>query len=121
MTPVPGPISDRPKLDKNVPVKILFTDIRGFTSMSEKMKDDCNFIKDFLYKNVYNHSKLKQKRYEVEKIVTKLFKYFLENFNSLPEDWSIKEKNDSKHRIICDYISGMTDRYASKLYKSIYE
>ena len=89
--------------------------------MSKKMKGDCNLIKDFLYHNVYNHSKLKQKRNEVEKIVTKLFKYFLQNFNSLPKDWSLQEKDECKQRIICDYISGMTDRYASKLYKSIYE
>ena len=32
-----------------------------------------------------------------------------------------KKKDEDKHRIICDYISGMTDRYAFKLYKSIYE
>ena len=50
-----------------------------------------------------------------------LFKYFLKNFNSLPSDWLLQNKEESKHRIICDYISGMTDRYASKLYKSIYE
>ena len=47
--------------------------------------------------------------------------YFLDNFKSLPNDWLLQEKYESKHRIICDYISGMTDRYASKLYKSIYE
>ena len=45
----------------------------------------------------------------------------LENFHKLPKDWSIQKKKESKNRIICDYISGMTDRYASKLYKSIYE
>ena len=33
----------------------------------------------------------------------------------------LEEKNESKHRIICDYISGMTDRFATNLYKSIYE
>ena len=90
-------------------------------SMSKHMKIDSNIIKDFLYNNVYKHPKLKKKRNEVEKIVMKLFKYFLENFKSLPADWLLQEKYESKHRIICDYISGMTDRYASKLYRSIYE
>ena len=56
-------------------------------SMSKQMKIDSNIIKDFLYNNVYNHPKLKKKRNEVEKIVMKLFKYFLENFKSLPDDW----------------------------------
>ena len=90
-------------------------------SMSKQMKVNSTIIKDFLYNNVYNHSKLKQKRNDVEKIVMKLFKYFLENFKSLPEDWLLQEKYESKHRIICDYISGMTDRYASKLYRAIYD
>jgi len=90
-------------------------------SMSEKMKNDSVLIKNFLYVNVYNHSKLKQKRNEVENIILKLFDYYLKNFDKLPKDWAIQKKEESKKRIICDYISGMTDRYASKLYKSIYE
>ena len=90
-------------------------------SMSDEMKKDCILIKNFLNINVYNHTKLKQKRKEVEKIVIKLFQYFSKNFNSLPNDWLLLAKKENKHRIICDYISGMTDRYAAKLYKSIYE
>ena len=89
--------------------------------MSQSMKQDSNLIKDFLFKNVYNHSNLKKKRDEVEKIITKLFKYFIKNFNLLPKDWLLQEKNEGKNRIVCDYISGMTDRYAIKLYKSLYE
>ncbi len=90
-------------------------------SMSKKMIDDCKLIKDYLYINVYTHKKLQEKRLNVEKITKKLFEYFLINFHLLPSDWLIQEKIENKYRIICDYISGMTDRYASKLYKSIYE
>ena len=90
-------------------------------TMSDKMKNDSIIIKNFLYENVYNHSKLKKKRNAVEKIIIKLFVYFSNNFEKLPKDWSVQKKNESKNRIICDYISGMTDRFASKLYKSIYE
>jgi len=90
-------------------------------TMSEKMKNDCNMINEFLHTNVYNHKKLQQKRLHVEKVTEKLFKYFLKNFKKLPKDWFIQEKNEDKHRIICDYISSMTDRYALKLYQSLYE
>ena len=89
--------------------------------MSDEMKKDCKLIKEFLYQNVYNHSKLRVKRLKVENITKNLFKYYSKNFYLLPEDWLVQEKNESKYRIICDYISGMTDRYASKLFKSIYE
>ena len=90
-------------------------------NMSHKMKNECSDIRSFLFDNVYNHKRLLQKRQDSEKIIFKLFKFFEKNFNQLPEDWLLKIKFEDKNRIICDYISGMTDRYASKLYKKIYE
>ncbi len=90
-------------------------------SMSINMKNDCLMIRNFLNENVYNHPKLIKKKKDVEDIISKLFKYFLINPNKLPKDWLQESKNENINRIICDYISGMTDRYASKLYKSIYE
>jgi len=90
-------------------------------SMSQKLMKDCSEIREFLYDNVYNHSKLLNKRSNAENIVFKIFDYYKKNFEKLPDDWLLKRDYEIKQRIICDYISGMTDRYASKLYKSIYE
>ena len=90
-------------------------------SMSKKMEDNCSEIRSFLYNNVYNHPKLLEKRSNSEKIIFKLFQYFEKNFDKLPADWLSRAESELKQRIICDYISGMTDRYASKLYMSVYE
>jgi len=109
------------KLNKVKRLNDIFSNESFLISMSKKMIENCSLIKDFLYKNVYNHSKLIKKRVKVEVIIEKLFNFYSNNFKLLPRDWLIQEKNESKNRIICDYISGMTDRYASKLYKSIYE
>ena len=88
-------------------------------SMSEEMINNCLSIRDFLFENVYNHKSLLIKRKKAEEIIYKLFIFFINN-NNLPEDW--KNNNDSDiERKVCDYISGMTDRYASKLYSSVYE
>ena len=54
-------------------------------------------------------------------IIFKLFQYCEKNFDKLPADWLSRAESELKQRIICDYISGMTDRYASKLYMSVYE
>ena len=100
-------------------------DIKNFDnfliSMSKKMLNDCSEIRSFLYKNVYNHPKLIEKKSNSELIISKLFKYYENNFDKLPDDWLNKNKSELEQRIVCDYISGMTDRYALKLYKSIYE
>ena len=89
-------------------------------SMSEEMNNNCKSIRDFLFDKVYNHKSLLIKRKRSEEIIVKLFKFFENNSNKLPEDWKNK-KNTTLERNICDYISGMTDRYATNLYVSIYE
>ena len=90
-------------------------------SMSDDIKKECSDIRSFLYENVYNHPKLLKKRSNSENIIFKIFEYYKKNFEKLPKDWLLKGELEIQERIICDYISGMTDRYASKLYKSIYE
>ena len=82
-------------------------------TMSDKFFDYGNEIKKFLYKNVYNNIELEDKRKKSEIKIIKLFDYFIDNFETLPEDWKNKKNFMSKERIICDYIAGMTDRYAT--------
>jgi len=89
-------------------------------SMSDEMNKNCISIRDFLHENVYNHKSLLLKRKKAEKIIMELFKYFKNNPNKMPDDWN-NNKNEDIERIICDYISGMTDRFATRLYSSIYE
>jgi len=88
-------------------------------SFSPSMNSKSQDIKSFLFYNVYNHQNLLDKRQNVEKIISNLFKYFYKSSNKLPNDW--RSINEPIERIICDYISGMTDRYASRLHKDLYE
>ena len=88
-------------------------------SFSGAMESNSKKIKSFLFEKVYNHKNLIIKRDNVEKIISKLFKYFYSFPNKLPLDW--RKIDEPIERIICDYISGMTDRYASRLFKGIYE
>ncbi len=87
-------------------------------SYSKNMNINCKIIKEFLSKNVYNHKNLLEKRNFSKNVVHKLFLYFKNNNNKLPEDW-INQKIEIE-RLICDYISGMTDRFALNLYKEVY-
>ena len=88
-------------------------------SFSSEMESNSKKIKSFLFDNVYNHKNLVLKRDNVEKIISKLFKYFYTSPNKLPLDW--RKIDEPIERVICDYVSGMTDRFASRLFKEIYE
>ena len=84
---------------------------------SDKMKKFDMNIKKFLKQKMYFHSKVNFKTNYGKKIITKLFSKIKNN----PKKYiNIKKYNSlSIERIICDYIAGMTDRYAINLYNQI--
>ena len=88
-------------------------------TFSDEMKINCDIIKKFLFDKVYNHSDLSEKRVYSKKVISSLFAYFKKNNDKLPIDW--RNQNIEIERLICDYISGMTDRFALNLYKDISE
>tara|TARA_B100001123_G_scaffold13161_1_gene15193 strand:- start:11003 stop:11926 length:924 start_codon:yes stop_codon:yes gene_type:complete len=84
---------------------------------SSKMKKIDHQIKDFLKRNMYNHKKVIINTNKGKKIVSDLFKYLLKNPKKLIS--ANLFKNESKERVIADFIAGMTDRYAINLHKKI--
>tara|TARA_B100000989_G_scaffold3933_1_gene2754 strand:- start:933 stop:2057 length:1125 start_codon:yes stop_codon:yes gene_type:complete len=86
-------------------------------SFSEKMKIFDIKIKNFLKQKMYFHKEVNFKTNYGRKVITKLFTSIRLN----PKKYiDIKKYNNPNlERIICDYIAGMTDRYAINLYKKI--
>ena len=73
-------------------------------------------IKSFLKQKMYFHKIVKEKTNYGKKVIKDLF---LTNKKKSQKIHNIKNKNSNIERIICDYIAGMTDRYAINLYKKI--
>ena len=86
-------------------------------TFSDKMKIFDTRIKKFLKQKMYFHKKVKFRTNYGKKVITKLFISIKRN----PKKYiDIKKYNSSNlERIICDYIAGMTDRYAINLYNQI--
>ena len=84
---------------------------------SSKMKIIVNQIKDFLKYNMYNHKIVISNTNRRKVIISYLFKYLSKN--SKKHINSELFRNDTKERVIADFIAGMTDRYAINLYNNI--
>ncbi len=84
---------------------------------SEKMMKFDKKIKSFLRRKMYCHKKVILNTNEGKKIIKKLFLLIKKN----PEKYINVSKYDKSNiaRSICDYIAGMTDRYAINLYNKI--
>ena len=49
--------------------------------------------------------------------IAELFEYFVQDPERLPEAYAERAKKEPPHRVICDYIAGMTDGYFNRVYR----
>ncbi len=78
-------------------------------------------LKRFLYKNLYRHYKVERMRIKAERFLTILFENYLQNPTLLPASYQDRYEQYGKERVVCDYIAGMTDRYALDEYKRLFD
>ncbi|MFA9423638.1 MAG: deoxyguanosinetriphosphate triphosphohydrolase [Sedimentibacter sp.] len=91
-------------------------------TMSDDIATATSELRDFLFENVYYNKVAKSEEDKTTFIVEKIFEYYTKNFNFLPEFYLqlYKTNNFSMSEIIKDYIAGMTDRYAMKIFEDLY-
>jgi len=80
-------------------------------------------MKRYLFQNMYRHHRVTRMEAKSTKVIQELFKLYETNPDILPTTTreKIKNKQEPARRIICDYIAGMTDRYAIEEFKKLTE
>ncbi len=100
-------------------------DVRGqlanMVSFSAETSTRNRELKAFLYKNLYRHYKVERMRIKAERFLTMLFENYLQNPTLLPSSYQAKYDLYGRERVVCDYIAGMTDRYALDEYKRLFD
>ncbi len=91
-------------------------------SFSDQMLADQKQIKAFLSEHMYKHYEVNRAMSKARRIVSNLFDAFYTQINLLPEEWQVlcdAPQSDKTARVICDYIAGMTDRYAMEEHQRV--
>ena len=94
---------------------------KNIVCFSDDIKDQELKLKSFLKKNMYEHARVKRMTIKAKKIITDLFELFIEEPSLLPTEWNEFENKDQKFTKVCDYISGMTDKYAINMHKKFFD
>ena len=68
-------------------------------------------LKQFLFERVYSSAALQDERVRATDSIAWLFRFYLEHLDELPEGHREKLANTPAHRVVCDYIAGMTDGF----------
>jgi dGTPase len=86
--------------------------------MSDSIQESMNELRQWMFNNVYMNSPAKEEEYKARRIISELYKYYMENPQSIEK---ISENyEESSERLVADYIAGMTDRFAIEKYIEIF-
>jgi dGTPase len=88
--------------------------------MSKEVKYATDKLRSFMFDKVYIGSKAKLEERKAQNIVRELYYYFLENPDQIPHYNCDMRNQEEIERLACDYIAGMTDRYAVSTFLSIF-
>ena len=69
---------------------------------------------------VYLKGHAKSETQKIPEFINSLYKYFVRNPNEMPKEMQDIAQRYSVERAVCDYISGMTDKYAIEIFNSIF-
>jgi len=96
-----------------IPERIV-TVSKGMASLRRAMRE-------FLVEKLYQHYRVVRMSNKAYRFITSLFEVYLDKPEQLPPTTHERLKKEDKRRVICDYIAGMTDRYALDEYKKFFE
>ena len=87
---------------------------------SEEMQKRNRELKDFLYKNMYRHFRVVRMQVKAERLISDLFNAYRSEPLMLPDTAQQSIGQRGLERTICDYIAGMTDRYAIEEHQKLF-
>ena len=84
-------------------------DIKMSNETAEAFKE----LRAFMFEHVYKNPVAKSEEVKAKLMLEQMYKYYMSNVEELPAKLiHLLDAGDDKGRIVCDYISGMTDQYA---------
>ena len=78
-------------------------------------------LKRFLIERLYHHHRVVRMADKAQRLLTALFEAYLRKPEQLPDTTRNRMKQEDPHRVVCDYIAGMTDRYAMEEYRKLFD
>ena len=116
----------RRNIDKCKPQSV--DDVRrlgeALVRFSDQMKENVRVLQRFLMRHVYRHEKVMDSMRKAQKILADLFDAYMEDPRRLPDDWrevAMTRPESEFARQVCDFIAGMTDRYALYQHRKLFD
>lgn len=93
---------------------------RPYIAMENEVQKATDALRSFLFECVYTNSVAKSQENKSKDMLVRLFEYYVKHADALPKLYRENIEAEGIDRCVCDFISGMTDRYAIEAYKELF-
>ncbi len=96
---------------------------RTLVQFSDPMMADLGVLRRFLFERMYRHYRVNRTRSQARRLLAEMFELFMAEPEVLPTEWRALAETADPHkraRAVCDYIAGMTDRYAIEEHRKLF-
>jgi dGTPase len=93
-------------------------------AFSDQLVAESKALRGFLFDNMYRHHRVNLMTAKARRVVGELFNFYIAEPQTLPAEWQAQlgaPRSPETARLIADYIAGMTDRYALREHRRIFE
>lgn len=89
--------------------------------MTDEVYDAMMRLRAFLFERVYRNPEAKSEEGRAKDMLRQMYEYFVKNPEKMPVDeYGVCDMGEPVERRVCDYIAGMTDRYAINVFETLF-
>jgi dGTPase len=93
---------------------------RRLVGYSPEMAEHVRELKEFLFSEMYRHYRVVRMGDKAARVLRDLFESLVREPRQLPPRFQEQIERDGVHRVVCDYIAGMTDRFALQEHRKLF-
>ena len=93
---------------------------KPYIAMGDAVQTATDNLRAFLFENVYRNPIVKGEESKAKELLIKLFDYYVKNPEKMPDSYYKNTSCEPVERCVCDFVSGMTDRYAIETYNDLF-
>ena len=89
-------------------------------TMSPLVQEAMDGLREFMFERVYRDNWRAAEEHRCDLVVKQLFHYYSDHPGEMPEEYVLIGYREGMERGVCDFLSGMTDRYAVRTYQQLF-
>ncbi|MDO5716577.1 MAG: deoxyguanosinetriphosphate triphosphohydrolase [Tissierellia bacterium] len=108
------------RIDTLIKDVISYSVDKDFVDLSPAIKKKMMDLREFMFENVYLDQRSKEQGERIQLLLTALYDYYIKNPKDMGEHMELYSEDEDIHRVVTDYVAGMTDQFAIERFKDLY-